>query len=176
MRFLKLILISFIALCSVLLFFSVMMPSTVVVSRAVNISASVDSIKFHVANLNQWVYWMKGMKSSNSKIYSSREALLGHQKVLITGVTDSSVVSVWESPELSRQESTVNFIKTANSTQTIVQWQFVQKLHWYPWEKFGSFMNDKILGPLMEQNLETLKQLSEHQQVNLEGTSDNLNQ
>lgn len=168
MRFIKLILMSFIALFAVLLFFSILMPSTVIVSRAVDISAPVDSIKGYVADLNQWVYWMKGMRSKEVKIYSPKEALLGNQKVQITSITDSSVVASWKSPALAAQESTIRLIHTANSSQTIVQWQFVQKLHWYPWEKFGSFMNDKILGPLMEQNLQALKQLCEHRQVNLE--------
>lgn len=173
MRFIKLTLMSLIALFAVLLFFSILMPSTVIVSRAVDISAPVDSIKFYVADLNQWVYWMKGMRSKEVKIYSSKEALLGTQKVQITSVTDSSVVASWKSPALAAQESTIRLIHTANSSQTIVQWQFVQKLHWYPWEKFGSFMNDKILGPLMEQNLQALKQLSEQGQVNLEQPSNN---
>jgi len=42
-----------------------------------------------------------------------------------------------------------------------VQWQFEQKLKWYPWEKFASLMSDKIMGPMMEANLDELRKLVE---------------
>lgn len=168
MKAIKLALISIVALFFVLCFFSLMMPSTVIVSRAVDINAPVDSIKFHVADLNQWILWVKGMDSKTVKISSAKEADLGRQHLLIQNITDSSVVSIWTSPASTVQESTIRFIPAKERNLTIVQWQFVQKLHWYPWEKFGSFMNDKILGPMMEQNLQNLKLLSEHQPVHLE--------
>ena len=167
MRVIKLALISVLALFMVLCFFSMMMPSTVLVSRAVDIYAPADSIKFYVRDLNQWVYWVKGMNSKEVTIKSSKEADLGTQKLTIINVTDTSVVSIWESKKSSSQESTIRFIQAPERNLTIVQWQFVQKLRWYPWEKFGSFMNDKILGPMMEENLQHLKELSEHQVVHL---------
>lgn len=163
MRFIKLTLISIVAIFCVLMFLSILMPSMVLVSRAIDINAPVDSIKYRVADLNQWVYWVKGMQSKTVTINSAKEAQLGNTKVRIMLVTDTSVVSSWESHAFASQLSTIRFISRPNSNTTIVQWQFVQKLHWYPWEKLGSFMNDKILGPLMEQNLHNLKQVSEHQ-------------
>jgi hypothetical protein len=148
--------------------FSLMMPSTVIVSRAVDIHAPKDSIKYYVADLNQWVFWVKGMNSKSVNIKSAKEADLGRQQLSIQEITDSSVVSFWSSSTSSVQVSTIQLIPSVERNLTIVHWQFVQKLHWYPWEKFASFMNDKILGPMMEQNLQNLKQLSEHQVVNLE--------
>jgi len=163
MRVIKLALISILALFMVLSFFSLMMPSTVLVSRAVDINAPADSIKFYVGDLNQWVFWVKGMNSKEVTIKSSKEADLGTQVLTIKAITDTTVVSIWESKKSSSQESTIRFIQAPERNLTIVQWQFVQKLHWYPWEKFGSFMNDKILGPMMEENLQNLKELSEKQ-------------
>jgi uncharacterized membrane protein len=168
MQVIKLALISIVALFLVLCFFSLMMPSTVIVSRAVDINAPADSIKFYVSDLNQWVLWVKGMQSKAVTIKSAKEADLGTQLLTIQAVTDTTVVSIWESKKASSQESTIRFIPAPERSITIVQWQFVQKLHWYPWEKFGSFMNDKILGPMMEENLQNLKQLSEHQVVHLD--------
>jgi hypothetical protein len=164
----KLALISILALFLVLCFFSLMMPSTVLVSRAVDIHAPADSIKFYVRDLNQWMNWVKGMNSKSVHIKSATEADLGTQQLTIQNITDTSVVSIWESKTASKQESTIRFIAAPERNLTIVQWQFVQKLRWYPWEKFGSFMNDKILGPMMEDNLLHLKQLAEHQTVNFE--------
>ncbi len=170
MRIIKLALISIVALFLVLCFFSVLMPSTVLVSRAVDINAPSDSIKFYVSDLNQWTKWVKGMDSKDVKIKSPKEADLGTQVLTIKSITDSFVISIWESKKASCQESTIRFIKAPERNLTIVQWQFVQKLRWYPWEKFGSFMNDKILGPMMEENLLHLKQLAEHQSVYLDAS------
>ena len=170
MRLIKLALISIIALFTVLSFFSVMMPSTVLVSRAVDIYAPSDTIKLYVSDLNQWVYWVKGMRSKDVTIKSAREADLGTQLLTIQTVTDTSVIIIWASKKASTQVSTLQFIKVPEKNLTIVQWQFVQKLRWYPWEKFASFMNDKILGPMMEENLQQLKQLSENQKVQVETT------
>lgn len=170
MRIIKLALISIVALFLVLCFFSVLMPSTVLVSRAVDINAPSDSIQFYVRDLNQWIFWVKGMNSKAVTIKSATEADLGKQQLSIVQVTDSSVVSIWKSQTASKQESTIRFIKAPERNLTIVQWQFVQKLRWYPWEKFGSFMNDKILGPMMEDNLLHLKQLAEHQTVQLDAS------
>jgi hypothetical protein len=47
-----------------------------------------------------------------------------------------------------------------------VQWQFEQKVKWYPWERLGSMMNDKILGTMMEKNLNNLKALVEKTNIN----------
>ncbi|MEI8074694.1 MAG: hypothetical protein WCH78_08095 [Bacteroidota bacterium] len=168
MSVIKLGLISILALFTVMSFFSLMMPSTVIVSRAVDIYAPTDSIKYYVSDLNQWTLWVKGMNSKLVTIKSAKEADLGRQQLSIESITDTTVVSNWSSQTASTQISTIRFIPAPERHLTIVQWQFVQKLRWYPWEKFGSFMNDKILGPMMEQNLQNLKRLSEHQIVQLD--------
>lgn len=165
MRFLKLGLISIVAIFCVMLFFSILMPSMVLVSRAVDISAPIDSIKYRVADLNQWINWINGMQSKTVSIKSAKEAQLGSSTVTINAITDTTVVTGWTSSAKSFQLSTIRFITHPNSTITTVQWQFEQHLNWYPWEKFGSFMNDKILGPMMEQNLLNLKHLAENQLV-----------
>lgn len=167
MRFLKLILISIVALLVLMLFFSILMPSTVLVSRAIDINAPIDSIRYRVSDLNQWVYWVKGMRSNNVMIESAKKAQLGNSTVTILEVTDSSVVMNWETNSSALQKSTMRLINNPGRTVSTVQWQFEQHLKWYPWEKLGSFMNDKILGPMMEQNLLNLKHWTENQPVDL---------
>jgi hypothetical protein len=163
MRFIKLILISIVALFCLMLFFSLLMPSTVLVSRAIDINAPVDSIRYRVSDLHQWKHWVKGMESPTVTIASDIEAQLGSSKVSIRSVTDTTVMMDWESHSSAMQKSMIRFISHPNSKVSTIQWQFVQELHWYPWEKLGSIMNDKILGPMMEQNLLSLKQLVEQQ-------------
>jgi len=163
MRFLKLILISIIALFCLMFFFSLLIPSKVLVSRAIDINAPIDSIRVRVGDLQQWKKWVKGMDLPSVTIHSSMEAQLGASKVLIRSLTDSTVLMDWESHSSATQKSTIRFISHPNSQLSTVQWQFEQDLRWYPWEKLGSMMNDKILGPMMEENLLNLKKLVEQQ-------------
>ncbi len=167
MRFLKLILISIVALFVLMLFFSILMPSTVLVSRAIDINAPLDSIRYRVSDLNQWVYWIKGMRSNTVNIESAKKAQLGNSIVTVLEVTDSTIIMNWETNSSALQKSTMHLISHPGTTVSTVQWQFEQHLKWYPWEKLGSFMNDKILGPMMEQNLLNLKHWAENQPVDL---------
>ena len=52
---------------------------------------------------------------------------------------------------------------TPAGNATIVQWFFDFKVKWYPWEKFGSIVFDKQLGPSMEISLDQLKKICENQ-------------
>jgi hypothetical protein len=167
MRFIKLIIISIVALFVLMLFFSILMPSKVLVSRAIDINAPMDSIRYRVSDLNQWVYWVKGMRSNTVNIESATKAQLGNSIVTVLTVTDSSVVMNWETHNSTLQKSTMRLISHPGTSVSTVQWQFEQHLKWYPWEKLGSFMNDKILGPMMEQNLLNLKHWAENQPVDL---------
>ena len=56
-----------------------------------------------------------------------------------------------------QQLSTIRIIGNNTQDYAVVQWQFVQQIGWYPWDRFGSMMNDKIMGTMMEQNLQSLK-------------------
>lgn len=138
-----------------------LLPSLVLVSRAINITVAKDSVKPHVNDIHQWRTWIDGMDNPSVRILSSSKADLAGTAVVITAITDSTVVSSWVSKSGSSQTSTIRLISDASQNITVVQWQFEQKLKWYPWEKFGSMMNDKILGTMMEKNLNNLKLLLE---------------
>ena len=140
-----------------------LLPSTVLVSRAINVHASKDSVMPYLKDIHQWKSWVSGMELPTVTIFSTSNANLGGTLVNITGISDSTVVSSWKGRSGNIQTSTIRMIGDTFQSVTIVQWQFEQKLKWYPWEKFGSIMNDKILGPMMEKNLNNLKLLLEKQ-------------
>jgi thiamine kinase-like enzyme len=77
------------------------------------------------------------------------------------GETDTTIISKWYTVNAAEQESTIRFITNTSQNITVVQWQFIQHIKWYPWEKFASMMNDKIIGARIEQNLANLKKLLE---------------
>jgi carbon monoxide dehydrogenase subunit G len=161
MRFLKLIIGSIAILFIIATLLGALLPSHVLVSRAVNIAAPVDTVKPYIQDINQWRSWIEGMQDTSVTVYSAQKAKLGGTEVMITQVTDSTVVSVWTGRNGGQQTATIRLIGSPEQKLTVVQWQFEQKLKWYPWERLGSMMNDKILGTMMEKNLNRLRELLE---------------
>lgn len=161
MRFIKLGLISIIALFLLATSIGLLFPSTVLVSRAIDIKSYKVPVFELVSDLRNWKDWVDGMNNSSVKIIDSSTAILGNSKVRITALTDSTIVSEWESENASKQISTIRLIANENQKMTVVQWQFVQQVKWYPWERFSSMMNDRIIGTLLEKNLLQLKKIAE---------------
>jgi len=155
--------ISLVILFIVVFAVSALFPSTVVVSRAVNINVSQEKIFPQINNFTAWKTWMEGVNDTTLKIQSANEAFIGDNKVSLAVDADSNKVhSVWTNPHNRIMNSDINlFANTSAPNVTVVQWQFVQKLKWYPWEKFGSLLSDKILGSMMEKNLNKLKEEAE---------------
>jgi hypothetical protein len=163
MRFIKLALISLVVLFALATALSALLPSMVLVSRAVTINAPSDSVLVRVRDINNWKTWIEGMDGPGVQVHSGTSATLGETVVTITSVSDSAVVSNWDSKKASPQTSTIRLISQPGTPVTVVQWQFVEQVKWYPWAKLGSIMNDKIIGPMMEKNLANLKKGLESQ-------------
>lgn len=161
MRFLKLALISFFVLFVLTTAIGLLFPSTVKVSRAVNISAPHDSVYKYLEDVKYWKLWMAGADTGTISFLSARTAgkgtvaTVGTGQVTITGTTKDSINSEWKSEKGNVQKSA--FIVLTSGTVTTVQWYFQQDIGWYPWERFGSLANDKLLGPVMEESLDKLK-------------------
>ncbi len=165
MRFIKLGMISVIALLVVATALGLLFPSKVLVSRAVNIKSAKAPIYTLVTDLRNWKNWVEGMQDSSVKLFSATEAQMGKTRLMVTAKTDSTLKINWQLANGIVQQSTIRLIADSSQQITVVQWQFVQYLRWYPWERFGSMMNDKIIGPLMEKNLSNLKQKIESTQT-----------
>jgi hypothetical protein len=162
MRFIKLIVISFVIIVILVTGVSLLFPSTVIVSRAINIRAPKDSVFEYVKNFNGWKQWIVGLKDSSVTIFSNTQANLAGTNVVITNSDTSSVHSVWTSKRGKTMEGDIHLFNNPQSPNiTVVQWQFQQKLKWYPWEKFASLMGDKIMSPMMESNLLLLQKAVE---------------
>ncbi len=161
MRLIKLGLISIVVLFLLATVIGLLFPSTVLVSRAIDIKAYKAPVFVNVKDLRKWSNWVDGMNNPIVKIIDSSEAILGNTKVKIVAITDSTVISEWVSETSAKQISTIRLIGDSSQKMTVVQWQFVQEVKWYPWERFSSMMNDRIIGTLLEKNLNQLKTISE---------------
>jgi len=161
MRLIRFGLISAVVLFAVVTFISLLFPTTVIVSRAVNVYVPKDSIVPLVKDFNGWKKWINGMEKESVKILSATEAnLAGTTVVIDTTGSVYSIHSSWQNKN-KKMTSAINVLNDSASKITIVQWEFEQHIKWYPWEKFASMMNDKILGTMMESNLARLKSIAE---------------
>ncbi len=162
MRFIKLIIISVIILFGIATLISLLLPSRVLVSRAIDITADKQVIQGNAINIKNWKHWLQ-IDSSHQLVYNGETKSLSLNDNLIkeTNLTDTSVVTIWT--KTNSKDSIENTIKILQlqPTQSTVQWQMVQHVKWYPWEKFASMLNDKMLGDFMEKNLKELKKVSE---------------
>ncbi len=162
MRLIKLALISIAGLFVLATLMTSLLPSEVIVSRAINVETPADSVLVRIRDLRQWKNWIDGMNDTSVNIISATQARLGGTDVTITRVSATAVQSTWRTRNGHLQVSTMNLIFSPAQHITVVQWQFQQRLSWYPWEKLGSIMNDKIIGPMMEKNLGNLKKTAEN--------------
>jgi hypothetical protein len=157
MRVLKLGLISIVVFSVLIFLLSLLIPSHVRISRAVNINDSRDSLASRIMDIRQWKSWNQLLNDSDitNSVYDYKVFHSDQLQVEFRRVKTDSVLSVWRRSGGKEVVSTVTWQK--HGATTVVQWYFDFYLHWYPWEKFSSIVFDKQLGPPMERSLASLK-------------------
>ena len=163
MKFIKLFFISIFFLFLVATSIGLLFPSTVVVSRVVDISAPKDSIYALTKDIIGWKKWIDGLNDTTVTLTTPLKANLGNTTVTIvqTNNENREINSIWETKNNGTQESTMEIFQQKGQATAAVHWQFIQHIGWYPWERFASMMNDKIMGTMMEKNLNNLKTRAE---------------
>jgi hypothetical protein len=147
--------ISVLVLFLIITCIGLLFPSSVIVSRAVNIPSEKKKIVTFTHNINNWSKWVQG--ATNINVKNDAAAQLNNTSITITSKTDSNIVSLWKDSKGKSQTSTINLYNQKDVT--IVQWQFEEKFSWYPWQRLSSMFNEKMLGPVMEVSLDSLKSL-----------------
>lgn len=166
MKILKLAVISVVGLFLLVTAFSLLLPSNVIISRAIDINAPIDSVYANVNDLSRWPAWMDNFDTSTmslSPVHQGKGAYIKMDKVkvLIGNTENKKITATWQSGENRPLPGEFNFFANDSSGHLTVQWQFNQAVKWYPWEKFASIVSDKALGPYMEKSLDNLKLISE---------------
>jgi hypothetical protein len=155
MRFIKLILISAVILSLLVTGISLLFPSTVIASRAIEVNTSSEKIAYFTSDLNHWKEWMSDWKENKVRL-ENNTAYIGTQTVRLLNKTNHSVQYQWvatgQSPYLVQLEWTL-----LKDSAYVIHWSFEQKVKWYPWEKFQTLLNDKVLGSKMELELQNLQ-------------------
>ena len=159
MNFIKLFIISVVALFLILTAFSTLLPSKVRISRAIDIRDTPPNIIGKIKNMKEWELW-----NEYTKLLSVKEVTADsiHSALLSVSIISSDTASVntnWHQQNKTAFPGIFNLV--GGKSQTTVQWYFEFSIRWYPWEKFGSIIYDKELGPQMQKSLQNLKELLE---------------
>jgi hypothetical protein len=142
LRVIKLAIISAIVVFVIVYLISLLIPSKIIISRAINIEAPKEKIYPLIADTSNWKQWND---LANPNIYIEQLP------------SDSNIVStLWTYGSRSIKGS---YRMEKIGDVTVVQWYFEFHLKWYPWEKFGSITFEDQFGKPMERSLSKLKTL-----------------
>jgi Polyketide cyclase / dehydrase and lipid transport len=165
MRIIKLAFISAIVLFVIILLISLLLPSHIRISRAIDISTSRERIAPLLNDASRWEEWNEYVK-----VYAHRQATPGVLKadditIQVTSITDSLVLTSWQPPAANKFGSGFAIVTNTNGQgHATVQWYFDFHVKWYPWEKFQSIVYDQQFGPVMEKSLANLKRIAENRE------------
>jgi hypothetical protein len=165
MRFLKLAAISVVVLFLLITAMASLLPSTVHVSRAIDIDAPFDSIYANINDVTRWKHWIAHYDSSKASVSThtigkGAAITINNTRVSVLNSSKEKITTSWQTGSKSL-DGEFNFFVQPGSTLVTVQWHFIHHVRWYPWEKFASIVSDKVMGPMMEQSLDNLKKVVE---------------
>jgi hypothetical protein len=155
MKLIKLALISALLLSVLVTAISLLFPSTVIVSRAIEVKSTSEKIAFYAADLNQWSAWMSDWKQNEVRLQNDT-ALIGTQMIHFESKTDSSVNYQWIATGQAPYIVKIEWFPLEKGNY-VIHWTFEQHVSWYPWEKFQTLLNEKLLGGKMEMELQNLQ-------------------
>jgi len=150
-RLIKLGLISIVFLFAVVTAISLLIPSHIRISKAINIHSEKDSIFALISDTSKWKQWHPAFIPKDStpgfpaihivqKNQNDSEIVMHLQQ---TGKPE--VVNGWKIYEHDGVDSLT------------LQWYMDFNLKWYPWKKFESLFYENTYGLMMEQGLDNIK-------------------
>lgn len=154
MKLIRFALISVLVIGLLITAISSLFPSVVITSRAVEVNASSAQIQACVKDLSAWKGWMSDWKDQ-SVVVQNGTVQVGTQTIQMLSSTDSSVLLNWVATGQAPYEVKIEWLPLKEGTH-VIHWSFEQHVKWYPWEKFQTLLNEKVLGAKMEEELQHL--------------------
>lgn len=155
MRIIKLGLISVIFFFVLFTLFSLLIPSSIRLSKAINLRAEEQAIFSLIKDTSQWKLWNGSLDSLVKKGRKANFLFLAQNDSLLTMELksgDRTIINGWQ------------LYRYPSSDSLTLQWFMDIKLSWYPWQKLSSLFYEKTYGATMERSLYRLKELLHTQQ------------
>ena len=158
MKLIKLGLISIVIIFGIVTAIGLLLPSKSKISRTIEIEKPSKKILPFVNSLYGWQKWVIGLE--NKKIESSTSTSLEKSSMHIYSSTETEVQASWVDENGKVNRNIILLINNGNSS--IVNWQFDNNSSWFPLDRFGSIVNEKVTCKMMEDNLANLKKVVEN--------------
>lgn len=162
MKYLKLALFSIGSLFLLITFIGLLFPSQVTVIRSASFNQPLDSVYPLLHDMNNWHDWLfdsthrtRLLTQNSSGSGASME--IGGSKITITHDSAYYIESTWQGSRSNDQICGWRLTRDTDNPGTLIQWHYTQHLDWYPWERVGAVLNEKILGPSMDSSFARLK-------------------
>ncbi|HEX6334372.1 MAG TPA: hypothetical protein VFZ78_09100 [Flavisolibacter sp.] len=153
MKLIKLALLSVIILFIVSLLISLLIPSQVRVSRAVNLESGQDDVLHYIADTTQWPAWHPGWKNDSGRRPVTGTRIMAHNdSVLVMQLQQAGKRPVTSAWQIHRYPAT---------DSVTLQWYMDFTLGWLPWQKFSSLFFEATYGTMIEEGLTNLKRTRE---------------
>ena len=114
---------------------------------------------------SRWKEWYPAAQSAD--LYYEDGRLRGlilddvkKRYIVIKEIKENEVVAAYVLPNRNVKTGWQLAASIGRNSVT-VQWYMEFHLRWYPWEKFSSFMFERVYGPQIQQGLDNLKALLE---------------
>jgi hypothetical protein len=154
MKLIRFAIISVLVISILITAIASLFPSVVITSRAVEVIATKSQIQHCVKDLSAWKGWMSDWKDQSVMVQDSL-AQVGTQTIKMLSSTDSSVLLQWVATGQAPYQVQIEWLPLKEGTY-VIHWSFEQHVKWYPWEKFQTLLNEKVLGAKMEEELQNL--------------------
>jgi len=143
---------------------SLLIPSSIRVSRGVVVRAPAEKVLEQISQVNNWKNWHPVLKSDSINYLKSTNPNSleweTNNKVNTFSIVSSNASEVQAT--LGREgelpiQNVLTILPLADSSAVQVEWKALVRLRWYPWEKFYGIFVEKISGPGYEEALNSLK-------------------
>lgn len=178
-RNVKMLVVGLVVLAIIFALFSLLIPSTVKVTRVVEVYAPKEKVYEAISNVNKWKQWMPWsaadslftvrVDSTPNKINSSyawnvKSNLSKKGKITIKKLTADEVATENELTGYNLSPGSLKLYTNPKAQFVLVEWRMNVHIKWYPWAKLKGIVLDKIYGPVLEDGLERLKTYCENKQ------------
>lgn len=151
MRLIKLFLVSIFFLFLIVTAVSLLIPSHIRISKAINLHAPEDSVFVLITDTAHWKQWHPAFIPNDSApefpvVHITKQSQNNSEIVMhLQQQNKPEVVNGWKIYHHPDMDSLT------------LQWYMDFHLRWYPWQKFGSLFYENTYGMMMEKGLENLK-------------------
>jgi hypothetical protein len=151
-RLIKLAILSIVFLFIVVTAVSLLIPSRIRISKAVNIHGSKDSIFALIADTGKWKLWHPAFIPNDS--VPKFPAVHIVQRVR----TDSEIVMRLQQSGKPEVVNGWRIYHNPAADSLTLQWYMDFRLQWYPWQKLGSLFYENTYGVMMERGLDGIRE------------------